>query len=203
MAWWPGLTPGHHQTGRRARPLWGWSRGCWNRAGSGLCRPSGDVARLPWAAAASAWTERRRATPRHYSLCLIATATLPVLPPIGSSHAPTSRLCAGRNESGQVALRLLVRGDRATRLAQTLALHRRHHEVWGPAPHSGITIRRARATRGPRAAPSRNDCGCLGDEAVLVQSKEPPDGSRARSSRSPGPSPARKWGRTASSARWS
>ena len=45
--------------------------------------------------------------------------------------------------------------------------------------------------------------GCLGDEAVLVQSKEPPAGSRARSSRSPGPSPARKWGRTASSARWS
>ena len=91
----------------------------------------------------------------------------------------------------------------STRLAQTLALHRRHHEIWGPAPHSGITIRRARATRGPRAAPSRNDLGCLGDEAVLVQSKEPPDGSRARSSRPPGPSPARKWGRTASSARWS
>ena len=70
----------------------------------------------------------------------------------------------------------------------------------------GITLRRARcarATRGPRAAPSRNDLGCLGDEAVLVQSKEPPDGSRARSSRPPGPSPARKWGRTASSARWS
>jgi hypothetical protein len=42
------------------------------------------------------------------SSCLIATATVLELPPIGSSHAPTSCLCTRRNRSGQVALPLVV-----------------------------------------------------------------------------------------------
>ena len=45
---------------------------------------------------------------RDRSLCLIATATVLELPRIGSSHAPTSCLCTGRNEPGQVALPLVV-----------------------------------------------------------------------------------------------
>ena len=45
-------------------------------------------------------------------VCLIATATVLELPPIGSSHAPTSCLCTGRNGSGQVALPLVVRCKR-------------------------------------------------------------------------------------------
>ena len=40
--------------------------------------------------------------------CLIATATVLELPPIGSSPAPTSCLCTGRNGSAQVALSLVV-----------------------------------------------------------------------------------------------
>jgi hypothetical protein len=40
--------------------------------------------------------------------CLIATATVLELPPIGSSHAPTSCLCTRCKESGQVALLLVV-----------------------------------------------------------------------------------------------
>ena len=35
--------------------------------------------------------------------CLLATATVLEFPPIGSSHAPTSCLCSGRNGSGHMA----------------------------------------------------------------------------------------------------
>ena len=108
---------------------------------------------------------------------------------------PTTRSGEGPNPAGRHRPR--AGGslfDRRSRVSIQAAptLHRRHHEIMGSQRRtSGITIRRARATRGPRAAPSRDDLGCLGDEAVLVQSKEPPDGSRARSSRPPAPSPAR------------
>jgi hypothetical protein len=50
-------------------------------------------------------TERCRA-------CLVATATVFELAPIGSSHAPTSCVCTGRDGSGQVALPLVVQSDR-------------------------------------------------------------------------------------------
>ena len=57
------------------------------------------------------WATRLRAIaearPR-YLLCLISRATVLELPAIGSSHAPTSCLCTGRNGSGHVALPLVV-----------------------------------------------------------------------------------------------
>jgi len=41
-------------------------------------------------------------------VCLLATATVLELPPIGSSHAPALCLCTGRNGCGEVALLLVV-----------------------------------------------------------------------------------------------
>jgi hypothetical protein len=43
-----------------------------------------------------------------YWMCLKATATVLDLHPIGSSRAPTSCRCTGRNGSGQVALPRVV-----------------------------------------------------------------------------------------------
>jgi hypothetical protein len=82
------------------------------------CGGSRLLSRRPWR-----HFEHRRSSRRGagYRICLVAIATVLELPPIGSSHAPTSCLCTGRNGSGQVALPLVVRsrreisGDRSSR----------------------------------------------------------------------------------------
>jgi hypothetical protein len=55
--------------------------------------------------------------------CLVATATVLELPPIGSSYPLTSCLCTGRNGSGQVALPFVVV---STRVGQWRACPRDH-----------------------------------------------------------------------------
>ena len=89
------------------------------------------------------------------------------------------------------------RGCRLDLQRRSLCIAGINQEMVSQRRTGGITIRRARwarASRGPPAAPSRDDLAWLGDEAVLVRSKEPVDGSRARSSRPPAPSPARPGG---------
>jgi hypothetical protein len=88
--------------------------------------------------------------------CLIATATVLELPLIGSSHAPTSCLCTGRNGSGQVALPLVV-------LLESVGLdHRRaRSRDIGQFHASGIGRARAMAPASPKAADPRLSEGSL------------------------------------------
>jgi hypothetical protein len=80
--------------------------------------PARALSARPWP---SCVTVEPRSTCRHCRVCLIATATVLELPPIGSSHAPTSCPCTGRNGSGQVALPLVVPSERPIRLPETTA----------------------------------------------------------------------------------
>jgi hypothetical protein len=68
-------------------------------------------------------SRRQRLAGRRACICLIATATAPELPPIGSSHAPTSCLCTGCNGPDQVALLLVVRSERLRAARRDARMH--------------------------------------------------------------------------------
>ena len=82
-------------------------------------RAHGTATRLPAALLVVQPSTSQDVPPRCWS-CLIATARVLELPSIGSSHAPKSCLCSGRNGSGQVALPLVVRTDSPRRLDRAL-----------------------------------------------------------------------------------